>query len=254
MPVQEPRQESTGPHLKNDHGIEVDPDSIPDAPNRGVVLIPVPGDIREMGLVDREERLRAWWGAVKAPLNPVDAGLLMKRLSFIYGEHYPEMKPFLSEETIEAVEKKYGPVDLIAVGSHGHMRGLLRRDIKRAAKQLGVDLGAVLWKSGGEYEESLKALELGDLSVYPPAEQLKRARDHFVDVVAEVETGGASRAKVDEAKDTLLEKSRAYNASGPGYVKDFELIQESLKRLAMPSSFDSEEPSRQESEEEDPGK
>ena len=45
-----------------------------------------------------------------------------------------------------------------------------------------------------------------------------------------------------------------YNASGPGYVKDFELIQESLKRLAMPSSFDSEEPSRQESEEEDPGK
>ena len=241
-------------HLKNDHGIEVDPDSIPDAPNRGVVLIPVPGDIREMGLVDREERLRAWWGAVKAPLNPVDAGLLMKRLSFMYGEHYPEMKPFLSEETIEAVEKKYGPVDLIAVGSHGHMRGLLRRDIKRAAKQLGVDLGAVLGKSGGEYEESLKALELGDLSVYPPAEQLKRARDHFVDVVAEVETGGASRAKVDEAKDTLLEKSRAYNASGPGYVKDFELIQESLKRLAMPSSFDSEEPSRQESEEEDPGK
>ena len=241
-------------HLKNDHGIEVDPDSIPDAPNRGVVLIPVPGDIREMGLVDREERLRAWWGAVKAPLNPVDAGLLMKRLSFMYGEHYPEMKPFLSEETIEAVEKKYGPVDLIAVGSHGHMRGLLRRDIKRAAKQLGVDLGAVLWKSGGEYEESLKALELGDLSVYPPAEQLKRARDHFVDVVAEVETGGASRAKVDEAKDTLLEKSRAYNASSPGYVKDFELIQESLKRLAMPSSFDSEEPSRQESEEEDPGK
>ena len=81
------------------------------------------------------------------------------------------------------------------------MRGLLRRDIKRAAKQLGVDLGAVLGKSGGEYEESLKALELGDLSVYPPAEQLKRARDHFVDVVAEVETGGASRAKVDEAKD-----------------------------------------------------
>ena len=69
------------------------------------------------------------------------------------------------------------------------MRGLLRRDIKRAAKQLGVDLGAVLGKSGGEYEESLKALELGDLSVYPPAEQLKRARDHFVDVVAEVETG-----------------------------------------------------------------
>ena len=129
----------------------------------------------------------------------------MKRLSFMYGEHYPEMKPFLSEETIEAVEKKYGPVDLIAVGSHGHMRGLLRRD-------------------------------------------------HFVDVVAEVETGGARRAKVDEAKDTLLEKSRAYNASGPGYVKDFELIQESLKRLAMPSSFDSEEPSRQESEEEDPGK
>ena len=241
-------------HLKNDHGIEVDPDSIPDAPNRGVVLIPVPGDIREMGLVDREERLRAWWGAVKAPLNPVDAGLLMKRLSFMYGEHYPEMKPFLSEGTIEAVEKKYGPVDLIAVGSHGHMRGLLRRDIKRAAKQLGVDLGAVLGKSGGEYEESLKALELGDLSVYPPAEQLKRARDHFVDVVAEVETGGARRAKVDEAKDTLLEKSRAYNASGPGYVKDFELIQESLKRLAMPSSFDSEEPSRQESEEEDPGK
>ena len=109
MPVQEPRQESTGPHLKNDHGIEVDPDSIPDAPNRGVVLIPVPGDIREMGLVDREERLRAWWGAVKAPLNPVDAGLLMKRLSFMYGEHYPEMKPFLSEETIEVVEKKYGP-------------------------------------------------------------------------------------------------------------------------------------------------
>ena len=93
-----------------------------------------------------------------------------------------------------------------------------------------------------------------DSFVYPPAEQLKRARDHFVDVVAEVETGGASRAKVDEAKDTLLEKSRAYNASGPGYVKDFELIQESLKRLAMPSSFDSEEPSRQESEEEDPGK
>ncbi len=130
----------------------------------------------------------------------------------------------------------------------------MRRDIKRAAKQLGVDLGAVLGKSGGEYEESLKALELGDLSVYPPAEQLKRARDHFVDVVAEVEMGGASRAKVDEAKDTLLEKSRAYNASGPGYVKDFELIQESLKRLAMPSSFDSEEPSRQESEEEDPGK
>ena len=44
------------------------------------------------------------------------------------------MKPFLSEgSTIEAVEKKYGPVDLIAVGSHGHMRGLLRRDIKRAA-------------------------------------------------------------------------------------------------------------------------
>ena len=126
--------------------------------------------------------------------------------------------------------------------------------IKRAAKQLGVDLGAVLGKSGGEYEESLKALELGDLSVYPPAEQLKRARDHFVDVVAEVETGGARRAKVDEAKDTLLEKSRAYNASGPGYVKDFELIQESLKRLAMPSSFDSEEPSRQESEEEDPEK
>ena len=77
-------------HLKNDHGIEVDPDSIPDAPNRGVVLIPVPGDIREMGLVDREERLRAWWGAVKVtPLNPVDAGLLMKRLSFMYGEHYP---------------------------------------------------------------------------------------------------------------------------------------------------------------------
>ena len=65
-----------------------------------------------MGLVDREERLRAWWGAVKASLNPVDDGLLMKRLSFIYGEHYPEMKPFLSEETIEAVEKKYGPVPL----------------------------------------------------------------------------------------------------------------------------------------------
>ena len=34
------------------------------------------------------------------------------------------------------------------------MRGLLRRDIKRAAKQSGVDLGAVLGKSGGEYEES----------------------------------------------------------------------------------------------------
>ncbi len=133
-----------------------------------------------------------------------------------------------------------------------------------------------------EYEESLKALDLLE-QPHPqalrlgeplcpaknryreePAEQLKQLlhlyvpaaspRDHFVDVVAEVETGGASRAKVDEAKDTLLEKSRAYNASGPGYVKDFELIQESLKRLAMPSSFDSEEPSRQESEEEDPGK
>ena len=25
----------------------------------------------------------------------------MKRLSFMYGEHYPEMKPFLSEETWE---------------------------------------------------------------------------------------------------------------------------------------------------------
>ena len=98
------------------------------------------------------------------------------------------------------------------------MRGLLRRDIKRAAKQLGVDLGAVLGKSGGEYEESLKALELGDLSVYPPAEQLKRARDHFVDVVAEVETGGA--------REGLNNPHLGRNAIGCGSKIRFEDLSE----------------------------
>lgn len=99
-----------------------------------------------------------------------------------------------------------------------------------------------------DYSKSLKKLELGDLSIYPPGEQLQKARGNFHQVVAAAEAGEVDSRAVEKAKATFLKKSRAYNASGPNYVADFRIVEDALKRLSRQSVPNNEAPHRPEDE------
>ncbi len=76
------------------------------------------------------------------------------------------------------------------------------------------------------------SLKLGNLSPLSPEDKLAEARAQFERTAAAAAGGDSAAAlRVPAAAQALLEASRAYNASGPGYVSDFNRVNEVLNAI-----------------------
>lgn len=86
-------------------------------------------------------------------------------------------------------------------------------------------------------EQSLRAfsagLNLSDFSPLSPLDQLDVARQQFRELAAAARAGDqAAAAELPAAARALLEASREVNASGRGFVVDFNLVQSTLEDIA----------------------
>lgn len=78
----------------------------------------------------------------------------------------------------------------------------------------------------------LVSLKLGALSVLSPEQKLAEARNQFELVAAAAAGGNATAAgKLPDAANSLLEASRSWNASGSGFVADFNRVQDAITGL-----------------------
>ncbi len=81
---------------------------------------------------------------------------------------------------------------------------------------LNTEMQSLLWKSTS------------------PAEQLRAAREWFYDIVAAADMGDdAAKEMIFESARGLHESSRAYNASGPGFVADYDAIRRACEGLGL---------------------
>jgi hypothetical protein len=73
------------------------------------------------------------------------------------------------------------------------------------------------------------ALKLGTLTTLSPAQQLIESKRQFSDLVSKAMTGDqAAAGGLSGAANSYLSASRAYNASGIGYVSDYNTVQAAL--------------------------
>lgn len=76
------------------------------------------------------------------------------------------------------------------------------------------------------------SLKLGNLSPLSPEDKLAEARAQFERTAAAAAGGDSAAAlRIPAAAQALLEASRAYNASGPGFVSDFNRVNEVLTAI-----------------------
>lgn len=74
-----------------------------------------------------------------------------------------------------------------------------------------------------------RSLLLGPLSILSPAQRLAEARSQFQAISALALGGDVTAAQsLPEASRALLEASRGFNASGPGFVSDFQKVQQTV--------------------------
>ena len=78
----------------------------------------------------------------------------------------------------------------------------------------------------------LVSLKLGALSILSPEQKLAEARNQFELVAAAAAGGNATAAgKLPDAANALLDASRSWNASGSGFVADFNRVQDAVTGL-----------------------
>jgi DNA repair exonuclease SbcCD ATPase subunit len=71
----------------------------------------------------------------------------------------------------------------------------------------------------------LDSVQLGDLSTLSPEAKLAEARRQFDTMAQQAQTGDATAAQgLPQAANALLQASRAFNASSPAFVEDFNRV------------------------------
>ena len=116
------------------------------------------------------------------------------------------------------------------------LSNVLDQELTEALKEVENDMSGLLLTLT-DFKDSLL---LGDTSTLSPVQKLEEARRQFEETRAAAVGGDAeAAARLPEVSQTLLNLSQQVNASGAGFVQDFERVQSSVDLVI--SSIEREE-------------
>jgi hypothetical protein len=138
-----------------------------------------------------------------------------------------ELAQFDTAEALKGIEAAFAEQD----ANLSEQIGLAQEQLNTAQEQLRnqEQTVAALTQVIVSLDEFNKGLLLGNLSTLSPASRLAEARAQFEDLRSQALSGNLDAAGgLPAAARAFLEASRAFNASGRGFVGDFNLVRDSL--------------------------